>query len=169
MKEAREPAEVALSQRHFSGKLTTIENITMLPPGWQDGRWCGGIIRVCLCLCETDSSFFSPHSVFVCINVFFSISSSFCPLLSSPSSSLCLSVLCGVSTLVITLLTDVGLWAMQHLSVLASVFVLSDVHSRSKTLPPITAFAHKPLFLEYSAMRGRRLGTFHLFHIIRSI
>lgn len=81
------------------------------------------------------------------------------------SSSLCRSVLCGVSTMVITLLTDAGLWAMQHLTVSASLFVLSDVHIRS----PYYSTRSQSLILENSTMQGWRLGTFHLFLVIRSI
>lgn len=74
--ERRQRAGVALSQRHFSKKQ--YKTFTMLSSGWQDGRWCGGIISLCRCLCETDTSF-CFLSVFVCIGVFFSISSPFLP------------------------------------------------------------------------------------------
>lgn len=99
-----------------------------------DGRWCGGIIRVCL-----------QHQ---CI-----FSSSFSSLFRSPllPLSLCLSVLCGVSTVVITLLTDAGLWAMQHLSIPAPLFVLSDAQ-----IPVASCFKNR-------TMQGRRLGTFYIF------
>lgn len=81
----------ALSQRHVSGKqLKTSE---MLSTGRQGGGWSARLIRVCFCLSSC--------------------------LFLSPLPLLCLSVLCGVFTVVMTLRTDAGLWAMQRLSILA--------------------------------------------------
>lgn len=107
--ERRESAGVALSQ---TTPARDNSRRTLLDGKMVDG--VEGIMRVCPELC-------SPLCL-VCINVFFSISSSFLACyppphsFSSSSTSLCLSVLCGVSTVVITLLTDAGLQAMQHLS-----------------------------------------------------
>lgn len=164
MKDVREPEW--LYHGHSSGR-----QFQMHSPGWQDGRWCGGNNESLSG--ALFSTLFSLHQrVFLNFLFFFPLPFLACYPPHTPSSSsstsLCLSVLCGVSTVVITLLTDAGLQAMQHLSISLSLRSHCQTYTFAlKHFPSITALAHNPSFSEKkqknSAMRGQRLGTFHLF------
>lgn len=137
-------AGAALSHRDVQ------KTFTMVSPGWQDGRWGEGVIRFCRCLREIETSF-CLHTVFClhrCV---------FLHLLLFFASSLCLSVLCGVSTLVITPLTDAGLQAMQHLSLSASLPMHSHVCICSKTPPPYSL-----AILRFGKQRHARTPTWHV-------
>ena len=165
-----------LYHRHFSER-----QFRMHSPGWQDGGWCGGIRGVCLELC-------SPLC-WDCNNVFFSVSPLFFSLLHPHPSPLLLLLL-------LLLLLHLSLpvcimwcfhcgynsanrcWPLGNAASLRIAFsplALSEVqHSLWNTSPlsrrvlAIPRFFFCFFFSENSAMRGRRLGTFHLFHMIRS-
>lgn len=157
--ERRESAGVALSQ---TTPARDNSRRTLLDGKMVDG--VEGIMRVCPELC-------SPLCL-VCINVFFSISSSFLACypppphthsFSSSSTSLCLSVLCGVSTVVITLLTDAGLQAMQHLSTSLSLRSHCQTYTFAlKHLPRYHGARSQSLIFGKKKQRHARTGTWHV-------
>lgn len=157
MKDVRAPEW--LYHRHSSERQFQTHS-----PGWQDGRWCGGNNESLSG--ALFSTLFSLHQrIFLNFLLFFSLlpppphTHSF----SSSSTSLCLSVLCGVSTVVITLLTDAGLQAMQHLSTSLSLRSHCQTYTFAlKHLPRYHGARSQSLIFGKKKQRHARTGTWHV-------